>query len=90
MQHFKWKKILVVEDILELWKDSKQIHRKIWKYIWNKIDEILFVWVNFKQDILAWLKEWNFNWKILNNFPSYFLEDTVILFEGKKAGKWIK
>ena len=89
MQYFKWKKLLVLDDILELWKQANEIHYKIWKYLANKIDEILLVWVNYKQDIIKWLSDAGFKWKILDKMP-HLVEDYVILLEGRKAGKEIK
>ena len=88
IQYFKWKKLLILDDILELGKDSHQIHRKIWQYLANKIDEILLVWVNYTQDIINWLKQAWFKWKILQK-PPHIVEDYVILLEWRKAGKYL-
>ncbi len=90
MNEFDWKKVLVMDDILELWKDAKQIHYELWKKLAQKIDKLLFVWVNYKEDIVKWLKDGWFSWEILEKFPSYFVEATVVLFEGKKAWRYRK
>jgi len=88
MQYFSWKKLLVVDDILELGEQAKKIHFKLWKYLSSKVDEILFVWINYKKSFLNWLKEWWFKWKILEQFPKFFVENYVILLEGRNAGKY--
>ena len=90
MNNFSWTKILVVDDILELWADAEKIHYELWKQLANKIDKLFFVWINYKQDIVKWLKDAWFKWEILEKFPSYFIEATVVLFEGKKAWRYMK
>lgn len=90
MNEFDWKKVLVMDDILELWNNAWKIHYELWKQIAKKVDELFFVWVNYKQDIINWMKDGWFHWKILDKFPSYFVEATVVLFEWKKAWRYIK
>ncbi len=88
IQFFNWEKILVLDDILELWHNSYEVHYKIWYYLANKIDAILFVWINYKKDILKWLNDNWFKWKILNNL-NILNEKSIILFEWRKAMKYI-
>ena len=88
---FKWDKILVMDDILELWNDAKLIHYEIWKLIAknNKINNVLFCWVNYKDSFEEWLIKWWFNKKnIINNLDNYWKE-SIILFEWKKAWKYL-
>ena len=89
MQYLNWRKLLILDDILELWKDSQKIHYKIWTYLSDKIDEIILVWVNYKKDIIKWLQDWNFKWKILDKFPT-IVEDYVILLEWRKSERELK
>jgi UDP-N-acetylmuramoyl-tripeptide--D-alanyl-D-alanine ligase len=90
MNRFDWKKFLVMDDILELWTDASNIHYELWKKLVWKIDMFLFVGVNYKQDIVKWLKDNNFEWEILEKFPPYFVESTIVLLEGKKAWRYLK
>ncbi len=91
LKYFKNKnKILVLDDILELWKESEKIHYNIAKQISkNKlIDKILFIWVNYKDSfkkglIDGWLKKEN----ILINLENID-NNTVILFEWRKSKKF--
>ncbi len=87
-KYLKWKKLLVLDDILELWNQAHQIHQKLWEYLASKIDEILFIGVNYKKDIEKWLKSWWFKWKILDKFP-HILEDYVVILEWRKAGRYL-
>ncbi len=55
-------KILVLDDILELWNKSKHIHIEIWKKISTyDFDKIFLVWKNFTKYIEIWLQQWGFN-----------------------------
>ena len=85
--YFKWKKILIVDDILELWNNANKIHYELWKKIANKFDQIMFVWVNYKESFENWVQNWN--WTIIQKLPKN-LENTILLFEGKKAWKIMK
>ena len=89
LKYFDGEKIIILDDILELWKDAKKIHEKIWEYLSDKIDAIYFVWVNYKEDIIKWLEKWWFKWKILEKIP-FFTQNQVFLYEWKKSGKFIK
>jgi len=84
-------KILVLDDILELWKEAEKIHFNIWKNISEKkiCDKVLFCWVNYKESFIKWLKEWWFEEEdILNNLESIW-EKNVILFEWRWAKKYL-
>lgn len=84
-----YEKILVIDDILELWKDAKNIHFEIWKRIAeeNLTDKIFYVWINYKKYFINWLIEWGYNQeKILKNID-IFKDKSIILFEWRKA--WI-
>jgi UDP-N-acetylmuramoyl-tripeptide--D-alanyl-D-alanine ligase len=81
------RRILIIDDILELWKDSKGIHYKIAKKIAQKklAAEVVYVWVNYKTDFVAWLIEW---WMKLSNIHSnldFIQKGDVLLFEWRKA-----
>ena len=88
---YKWEKILVLDDILEIWKQSKEIHYEIWKKIAKEklVNKIFFVWVNYKKNIEKWLKE---NWFTINNILNTLenIEDkSTILFEWKKSKNYL-
>ena len=85
--YFKWKKILIVDDILELWKNANEIHYNIWKKIAKKFNQIMFVWVNYKEIFEKWVKDWD---GIIINKLSEKLDNTILLFEGKKTWKIMK
>jgi len=92
LKYFKNKqKILILDDILELGDQAGEIHYNIAKEIAenNFVDKVLFAWVNYKESfekglIDGWFKKEN----ILNNLEK-ILENSVILFEGKKAKNYL-
>ena len=92
LNSFKWEKILVMDDILELWKKSKGIHYAIWEYIARraKISKILFCWINYKESFIKWLVDWGFNTNdILNNLDNPE-KDSIILFEWRNSWKYLE
>lgn len=83
----KFKKILVVDDILELWKDAKNIHERIWFKIAKEslVDKIYLVWVNYKKQLIKWLLDWGFlEENILTNLKNID-SDTIFLLEWRNA-----
>lgn len=91
LNSYEWNKVLVVDDILELWKDAEKIHYNLWKKIASEklADNIIFVWVNYKTNFINWLIDWWFEKeKILKTIDSN-LESSTILFEWRNAGKYI-
>ncbi len=91
LNSYKWNKILVMDDILELWKDSEKIHYNIWKSIAknNQVNQVLFVWVNYKKYLEKWLTQGKFKKEnILQNLNNV-TENSTILFEWKKAFNYI-
>ena len=87
LNSFKWNKILVMDDILELWDKAESIHENIWEKLASekKVDEILFCWVNYKENFISGLLKWWFDKKNILTNLSDIKENSVILFEGKKA-----
>lgn len=89
LNSFEWNKILVMDDILELWKQSKKIHFKLWKKIAksNSVHKIMYVWVNFKKDFYYWLNDWGFDISnnIINSLDNINKWDIVLL-----EWKWSK
>jgi len=99
LEMFKWaKKILVLDDILELWKDSRNIHVELWRRLSEfDFDEICLIWREFRSYVEKWLLEKNFpEERIYFNFIFNFLEknlsDTnskqIILFEWMHSEKY--
>ena len=91
ISNLTWEKILVSDDILELWKDAKKVHYEAWKYISSqkKVKKVLFCWVNYKDDFIKWLLDW---WYDENNILEdlYKIEDnSIILFEWLHAKKYL-
>jgi len=89
MNNLNGERVLVMDDILELWKDAFNIHYNLWKKLVWKIDKLFYVWVNYKNNVIKWLKDNGFDWEILDKFPSYFLDNTIILLEGRRAWKYV-
>lgn len=88
---FQWEKILILDDILELWKDSKKIHFELWEKLWKswKIDKFLYVWENYKKEFIDWLiSSWFDKESILKDLLN-ISEKWILLFEGRKAKKYI-
>lgn len=91
LKYFDWEKILIVDDILELWKKSNQIHFWIWKEIAQKslVDKILYVWVNYKKDFEKWLISWWFKSNnILSNLEN-INKKSIVLLEWRNARKYL-
>lgn len=85
-----FEKILVIDDILELWKESKTIHYSIWKKIAedNLVNKIVYVWINYKTSFIKWLIDWKFDKNnILNNITSID-KDSIFLLEWRNAKKF--
>ena len=89
IQFLDWDKILILDDILELGKQAHKIHYKIGQYLASKIDKILFVGVNYKKDLIKWLKESNFKWEILDKMPN-IIKDSILILEWRRAQKYNK
>lgn len=88
---FKWNKVLIMDDILELWKEANWIHFAIWEYIARKwqINQILFCWVNYKDSFIKWLIEWWFKRNNIIRNIDEIEEESIILFEWRNAWKYI-
>jgi len=86
----KSNRILVLDDVLELWEDSDKFHYLLGKEIWKKnIQEISLIWKEFPDFIEKWLLEVWFKWEIYRDFSYENLERTVILFEWREAKKYL-
>jgi UDP-N-acetylmuramoyl-tripeptide--D-alanyl-D-alanine ligase len=84
-------KVLIVDDILELWNTSEDIHYDIWKEIAEKnlADKVFYVWVNYKQSFIQWLLEWKFNKDNIINNIDIFKDNTTLLFEWRRARNYL-
>lgn len=83
-------KILIIDDILELWKNAKKIHYKIWYKIAQEslLNKIICVWINYKKEFINWLLKWWFEkTNILSNIKT-IKWDTIILLEWRNAWKF--
>ncbi len=93
LKNIEWKKILVMEDILELWKDAQEIHKNLWKQIWQtQISEIYFVWANYSNSFLEWLMEVYFEGNFSIDWISKYdiKDDSTIIFLWKKTNVYLK
>ncbi len=92
LQYFKNnKKILILDDILELGKDADKIHYELWQNIAkNKLtDNIYYIWINYKQSFEKWLIEWWFNKKWILLDINNISKNSVILFEWRNTKKYL-
>ncbi len=90
LNSFEWEKILVIDDILELGKDAKNIHFELWEMIARNLlaYKVLYVWSNYKKYFINWLLKWAFDkHNILKKIDKLKWWE-VILFEGRNS-KWI-
>lgn len=91
--NYLWKKhekYLVLDDILELWNNASNIHFDIWFKIATekKVDKIILVWINYKQNFINWLIKWWFDKNnILNNIEN-ISKDSIVLLEWRNASKF--
>ena len=98
LENFKqYTKILVIDDILELWNQSKNTHSKLWKKLWEfDFDKIIIVWKNYWKEIKdglinAWYNQKNIS---LNPKSNSFIKElinlkTCILFQWRESKKYI-
>ena len=80
-----------MDDILELWDKAEEIHKNIWEKLAKetKIDKVIFCGVNYKENFVSGLLKWWFKKEnILSTEGFSPLQNSVILFEGKKAKKY--
>lgn len=91
LNSFKWNKTLILDDILELWKISKDFHYELWLEISKKYSkiEILYIWVNYKKEFIKWLIDWEYK-KSLIIKSQYMINDKgTILFEWRWTSKYL-
>ena len=92
LNSFSWEKILVLDDILELGDKAEMVHYNLAKEIGEKklANKVLFVWVNYKEIFEKGLIDSWFDKKnILSTDGFNHLKNAVILFEWKKAKKYL-
>lgn len=84
-------KILVVDDIVDLWKYADEIHFKLGETIANKnLWEVIIVWELFKKQIKNWLlSKWFPEDKIKYNLYLNDIQNSVILLEWRRAKKYL-
>ncbi|MDD3793547.1 MAG: Mur ligase family protein [Candidatus Gracilibacteria bacterium] len=82
------RKILVLDDILELGKKSCKIHHEIGKKIGkNKlVDKVFYVGVNNKEDFIKGLISGGFKASNIISDLDWVKAGDIILFEGRKSG----
>ncbi len=88
----KWSKILVLDDILELWDESEKIIKKLWKKIWkNKLaDKVFYVGVNYNNYFIDWLLKWWFKKSNILNSIEDIKKYDIILLEWRRSWKYLK
>lgn len=84
-------KILVVDDIVDLWKYADEIHFNLWETIASKkLFEVIIVWELFKNQIKNWLlSKWFPENKIKYNLYLNDIQNSVILLEWRRAKKYL-
>lgn len=90
LNSFDWNKIIVSDDILELWVNSEVVHFDLWKFIWRdpQITKVLLCWVNYREAFIDWLLEWWFNGDDLIDNLDKVDKNTTILFAWRRAKKY--
>ncbi len=91
LKYFNWRKILIVDDILELGKQSSIIHFKLWEKIGKKVyvDNIFYIWTNNKEDFITGLVAWWFDKNNLLNNLNNIKKNDVLLFEWRGTKKYL-
>jgi UDP-N-acetylmuramoyl-tripeptide--D-alanyl-D-alanine ligase len=91
LKYFDGEKVLIVDDILELWKMASEVHYDIWKSIWimKKVDKVFFVWENYEEYFVSWLIDaWFSEENIIKDLKN-ISKNSVLLFEWRKARNYI-
>jgi UDP-N-acetylmuramoyl-tripeptide--D-alanyl-D-alanine ligase len=83
-------KILIMDDIFELWKKSEEIHKNLWKKIAQEksIDKVCYIWKNFKKHFTKWLKEWWLKELDIIQSLDTLKKGSIILFEWRNSKKY--
>lgn len=94
LNKYKTKKsrILIVDDILELWNQAKEIHFNIAKKIAKQklVDKVFYVWVNYKKEFVKWLiKWWIWTNNLIHNISQIDKKDNILL-EWRRAWFYLK
>ena len=92
LNSFKWNKVLILDDILELWPISKDFHFELWKDIakkYNKI-QILYIWINYKKEFIKWLINWWYEKSLILKNQYTIIPWSTILFEWRGTRKYLK
>ncbi|MFK7780418.1 MAG: UDP-N-acetylmuramoyl-tripeptide--D-alanyl-D-alanine ligase [Candidatus Gracilibacteria bacterium] len=91
MNSFNDNKVLVMDDILELGRDAKNIHYVVGKFIAkrNDISKVLFCGVNYKKDFIKGLVDGGFLKKNIVRTLDKVEKNSIILFEGRGSGKYL-
>jgi len=80
-------KVLIVDDILELWNKSKELHFDLWKKIAKRklCDKVLYVGINYKNEFTKWLISWWFKFNDIIENLDKIKKDDILLFEWRRA-----
>jgi UDP-N-acetylmuramoyl-tripeptide--D-alanyl-D-alanine ligase len=91
LKNYKWNRVLIMDDIFELWNKSEEIHINLWKKIaeeW-KVDKVLFIWSNFEKYFINWLLKWWFQKENIIKWLNEIEKWSTILFEWRTSKKYL-
>ena len=91
LNSFNWNKVLVMDDVLELWIKAESIHYTIGEYIARKwdINQVIFCWTNHKKEFTKWLLENWFSKKNILDHHDKIKKWSNILLEWRKTNKFL-
>ena len=88
---FSGKKILMLDDILELWDIAEKTHEELGEYVGKemKLYNIMYVWSNYRKSFIKWLEKTDYDTaNILENINEIG-DETTILFEWRWTQKYL-
>ena len=89
--------VLILDDVLELWKQSKKLHFKLWKDLSKfNFKWIFLVWKNYSLEIRSGLISWWFDQSKIFSKPilkkdikELAWEESCLLFQWRESRKYI-
>jgi len=89
LKYFKWEKVVIVDDILELGKDAEDVHYKVWKFTAKRVDKVMYIWQNYKNNFISGLIAAKFKHENIITSVDQIKNKSVVLLEWRWTEKYL-